>query len=56
MSNKELAVQLYSAILQATATVVSNPNFKETIRIPSAEKAVDEIANIAKMLSRIEDN
>lgn len=56
MSNKELAVQLYSAILQATATVMSNPNFKETVKAPTREESVDEIAKLTKMLSRIEDN
>lgn len=56
MSNKELAVQLYSAILQASAIVASNPNLKGTVSIPTHEKAVDEIAELAEMLSRIKDN
>lgn len=56
MSNKELAVQLYSAILQASATVASNPNAHGKIAIPTYDKAVDEIAQLTEMLSRIKDN
>lgn len=56
MSNKELAVQLYSAILQASATVASSSNAHGTVMIPTHEKAVDEIAELAEMLARIEDN
>lgn len=56
MSNKELAVQLYSAILQASAIVASNPNCHDTIRIPTLDSAVEQVAQLAEKLSRIEDN
>ena len=55
MTNKELAVQLYCASLQATATVASNPNFHQTVQIPTNDKMVDEVEKLAEMLSRIED-
>lgn len=56
MTNKELAVQLYSAIMQSTATVASNPNYRGTIVLPSLDDAVDQVAKLAEMLSRIQDN
>lgn len=56
MSNKELAVQLYSAILQASATVASSPNYHVTIKIPSLDDAVDQVAKLTEKLSHVEDN
>lgn len=56
MTNKELAVQLYSAILQCHATVASNPNYRGTLQIPSLDDAVEQVALLAGKLSRIENN
>lgn len=55
MTNKELAVQLYAASLQATATVLSNPNFKNAVATPTADEMVASVAEIAEKLSHIED-
>lgn len=56
MSNKELAVQLYSAILQSAATVMSNPNYKEITKIPTLDDAVEQVALLTEKLSSIKDN
>lgn len=56
MTNKELAVQLYSSILQASATVISNPNYAgKTVKVPTAEEAVQAVQEIALLLSQIEN-
>lgn len=55
MTNKELAVQLYSAILHSCATVASNPNFKTNIKTPTLDEAVDQVAQLTEKLSRIEN-
>lgn len=56
MTNKELAVQLYSAILQSGSIVASNPNYKGTIVLPSLDDAVDQVAQLTEKLSRVQDN
>ena len=56
MSNKELAVQLYPAIMQSCAIVASNPNYQGTIVLPSLDDAVDQVAQLTEKLSRIQDN
>lgn len=55
MSNKELAVQLYSAMLQFSGSIASNPNFTGTARIPSFDEAVEKIKLLTEKLSSIED-
>lgn len=56
MTNKELAVRLYSAILQSSAAVTSNPNFTGTVKTPTLDEAVDQVAQLTEKLSRIKDN
>lgn len=55
MTNKELAVQLYSTILQCAATVASSPNYRGTITIPSLDDAVGQVAQLTEKLSSIEN-
>lgn len=55
MTNKELAVRLYCASIQAAATVASNSNFAKTAQIPTNDKMVSEIEKLTEMLARIED-
>jgi hypothetical protein len=53
-SNKELAVELYEALIQARATVAaaaSNTN----VRIPSTDEVIEEIAELAERLAQIKD-
>jgi hypothetical protein len=52
-SNKELAVELYAAIIQAAATVAATTTAQ--VAIPTSEKAVEEVAKLAKLLSEIKD-
>lgn len=55
MTNKELAVQLYSSLLQARAFVYSNPKFEGPVGTPSFETAVEEIGKLTKLLAAIKD-
>lgn len=56
MTNKELAVQLYIASLQAQATVSTNPNFHGNVQTPSVESMVETVRQIAAQLSAIESD
>lgn len=55
MSNKELAVQLYSAFLQSAATIASSPNCHESIRTPSLDEMVEQVEALTEKLSRVQD-
>lgn len=57
MTNKELAVQLYIASLQANATITSSPQYKGgNVHTPTIEKMIKDIGDIAAQLSTIKDN
>ena len=56
MTNKELAVQIYTALLNANAAVFSNPNFGGTAGTPSFDTIEKEVADLTARLSRIKDN
>lgn len=53
MTNKELAVQLYTALLQAR--VSASMEAHKSIVLPSADAAVQDIAELAEKLSHIDD-
>ena len=56
-TNKELAVELYAASLQATATVISNPNVKTAeVKIPTLDDMVEQVRLLASKLSMIDDH
>lgn len=55
MSNKELAVQLYIASLQANMAIVANPHYTGTVKIPEIDTMVENVAELTEKLSRIED-
>lgn len=52
-TNKELAVELFSAYLQASATLASSPNYQEPIRTPTLDEMVDQVAKLTQKLSSI---
>ncbi len=54
MSNKELAVQLYSAYLNAVAQMLSNPSIQNPSLLPF-EKLPDKIEWLTKELQKIEE-
>lgn len=56
MTNKELAVQLYSAFLQSAATIAASPNQHEDVRTPTLDEIVTQVELLTEKLSRIEDN
>ncbi len=53
-TNKELAVELYSAFLISSGNVFSSPNFKGTVKIPTNDEMVEQIREIAAKLSTIQ--
>ncbi len=53
-TNKELAVELYSASLISSGIVFSSPNFKGTVKIPTNDEMVEQIREIAAKLSTIQ--
>ncbi|AVF27765.1 hypothetical protein ERICIV_03399 [Paenibacillus larvae subsp. larvae] len=54
-SNKELAVLLYTQSLRGQFTMLSSPNFKGKVEVPSLEQMAQDIAKLTKLLSTIED-
>lgn len=55
MTNKELAVQLYIAILQANTTLATSPKYAGgSIQIPTIENMMKTVSEIANELSAIE--
>lgn len=54
-TNKELAIELYSAYLQCYGALSSNPNAKEIIRVPNNDEMAEQIADLTKKLSKIPD-
>lgn len=54
MSNRELAVQLITARLQAKAILASNPNFCGEVHIPSDNEFVLSIKSLEEKLSALD--
>jgi len=54
-TNKELAVELYSAFLISSGSIFSSPNFKGTIKFPSNDEMVEQVQELTAKLSRIQD-
>lgn len=54
MTNRELAVQLITARLQAKAILASNPNFCGEIHIPSNNEFVIAISDLEKKLGALD--
>jgi hypothetical protein len=55
-TNKELAVELYSAFLISSGSMFSSPNFNGTIKYPTNDEMIQQVNDLAIMLSRINDN
>lgn len=55
-TNKELAVELYSAFLISSGNMLSSPNFKGTIKYPTNDEMVAQIKDLTAKLSTIQDN
>lgn len=55
-SNKELAVELYSAFLIASGSIFSSPNFKGTIKCPTNDEMVKQIEELTAKLSSIKND
>lgn len=55
-TNKELAVELYSAFLISSGNLLSSPNFKGKIHFPTTDEMVDQIRELTAKLSAVQDN
>ena len=55
-TNKELAVELYSAFLISSGSILSNPNVKDKIQLPDNEEMIDQIRELTARLSVIQDD
>ncbi|WP_347002090.1 hypothetical protein [Anaerotruncus colihominis] len=55
-TNKELAVELYSAFLISSGTFFSSPNFKGKIAFPTNDQMVEQIRELTMKLATIQDN
>ncbi len=56
MTNKELAVQLYSAFMQSAAILCASPNFHGKVATPSLDEMVEQVEKLTAKLSHIQDN
>lgn len=54
MTDKELAVQLYSSFLQAAGQALANPN-AQNVRLPSVDDMVNAVKELTEKLSAIEN-
>lgn len=59
MTNKELAVQLYSSFLQAAAIINASPNLDlqraKAIHLPTSDEMVATVKELTEKLASIED-
>ena len=55
-TNKELAVEMYIAFSNISAGMVSSPNFKGAIQLPTVDDMVATVAELTQKLSSIDDN
>ena len=54
MTNKELAVQLYTARLQASAAIIASPKFDgKSVKFPTDEDMVKSVSELTKQLAVI---
>lgn len=55
-TNKELAVELYSAFLVASATIYSNPGFQGTVKLPTNDHMVEQIQELTTKLAQVQND
>lgn len=55
-TNKELAVELYSAFLISSGSLFANPNFKGAVKFPTNDEMVEQIEELTAKLSKIQNN
>lgn len=55
-TNKELAVELYSAFLISSGNMISSPNFSGTVKFPTNDEMVEQIKELTAKLSTVQDN
>lgn len=55
-TNKELAVELYSAFLISSGNMFSSPNLKGTIKLPTNDEMVEQVRILTAKLATVQDN
>lgn len=55
-TNKELAVELYSAFLISSGSLLSNPNCPDKISFPTNDQMIEQIKELTAKLSTVQDN
>ncbi len=55
-TNKELAVEVYSAFLISSGHLFSNPNCSGTIKLPTTDEMAEAIEELTKKLSSIQED
>lgn len=55
-TNKELAVELYSAFLISSGSFLSSSNFNGTVKYPSNDEMVEQIKELTQKLSTIQND
>ena len=55
-TNKELAVELYSAFLISSGNLYSSPNYKGTVKLPSVDDMVQQVKELTAKLSSVQDD
>lgn len=54
-TNKELAVELYCAFLQASGTISASTKFSGSVKLPTVDEMVNIIKDMEQKLSAIKD-
>jgi len=54
-TNKELAVELYSAFLIASGSLLASPNFSGKIQFPTTDQMIETIKELQEKLSTLKD-
>ncbi len=55
-TNKELAVELYSAFLISSGNLFSHPNCSDPIKLPTTDEMAKEVEELTRKLSTIQEN
>ena len=55
-TNKELAVELYSAFLISSGNLYSSPNYEGTVKLPSVDDMVQQVKELTAKLSSVQDD
>ena len=55
-TNKELAVELYSAFLISSGSLYSSANYKGAVKLPSVDDMAQQVKELTAKLSSVQDD